>query len=153
MHGYIIHLTSYDDHVTAACDELDIKIHADTREHAMANITAYIDSEVTQRIKEGKDIPRSEYKDGEYTYLYDIDKILKDQSTEMVRRSISLPMWLDNRIKNSGLDSSKIFREAILKELVPEDRGITTIKDLEENIDEELLKSYVMKYLSANLFK
>ena len=70
----------------------------------------------------------------------------------VVKRTISLPEWLDNRIRRSGIDSSKLFREAALKELAtkgyPE---ITTVEELKKRVPKRVLKKYITETLTELL--
>ena len=62
--------------------------------------------------------PASDIQDGDIVYApTDIELAYKKMFGTAVRRNVALPSWMDDEIRNKGLDASKIFQNAIAKAL------------------------------------
>ena len=149
MERYLFKLEFCDDHVTANCDAFDLTVDADTADNAVEQLRRLVQKTGAELIKQKQEFPQSDQIDqnvGVVLVEVDINRYYRETSTEVVRRTVSLPMYLDEQIRNSGLDSSKIFRDAIQKELQNSEQ-ITSLEELEARVNPELLRKAAAKYL------
>ena len=100
----------------------------------------------------GESLPdEPSFSEGTYVVDCDIMQAFKNSSTELVRRTISLPKWMDILIRNSEIDSSGVFRDAVMKKLKPSTDDILSLADLKSRVDESILKAYVREVLADSL--
>lgn len=141
--------------------DFDIAIDADTLENVINAAKNQIEQEGVLRLKNGEPIPESNVDDDgmaklEASAIYvqtDIEKKFRDSATESVRKNISMPSWMDIQLRYYGVDASKMFQEAAQAFLDSKEKKevvcqtISTVDELIENVDAEILNQYVMKRL------
>ncbi len=135
---------------SASCDAFNVPaICAPKPAVAVRMLKEAIESEGSNILKCGDKLPEEFSMDeGKYIVDCDIMEKFKNTSSEMVRRTVSLPKWMDVMIRNSEVDSSSVFREAIMEKIAPKDDKIESVDELKSRVDENILKEYVRSCLS-----
>lgn len=145
-------------------EDFDIAIDADTLENVINAAKNQIEQKGVLLLKNGEQIPNSNMiqddtlsKPG-VSVIYiqtDIEKKFRDSATESVRKNISMPAWMDIKLRYYGVDASKLFQEAATdfiknkedKENNNAYKKISNVNELIENVDRKILYEYVMMKL------
>lgn len=159
MELYAVTVRETDHGYLAIQSDFDMAIDADTLDNAIIAMKNQIEQEGSLRMKNNEEIPKPtilEKSEGNIIYVQtDIEKRFKDSATESVRKNISMPAWMDIRLRYYSVDASKLFQDAAISYLDhvenKEYKRITTIDELEKNVDESLLKEYAKKYVKEIL--
>lgn len=120
---------------------------------AIAKLKEMLETECARMQQIGEQIPESDetaferLADGKCMIELDTLKILKEENSEIVRRTISLPKWMDILIRNSEIDSSSVFREAVRAKLADDSPPIFTVEQLKQKTDPAVLKAYAVEIL------
>ena len=70
------------------------------------------------------------------------------RTSETVRRNISMPAWMDLRLRANNIDASRLFQDAAVRKLEELERtssyyqGITNVLELENICSDEVLDAY-----------
>lgn len=163
MQVYNLLVTKTDYGYLATQKEFDFAIDADTLEHAITAAKRLIEQEGVLKMKAGEHLPVSDFDEETHTsgekYVFvqvDIDKAFRESATESVRKNISLPAWMDIRLRYYDVDASRLFQDAALAFLetkeseqgyTPIVKKITSVDELVENVDKKVLDAYVMQKL------
>lgn len=153
-HGYL-----------AVQPEFDLAIDADTIENAVCAMKNQIEQNGVIKLKNGEALPEgidSQIAKGEYVIYIttDIENKFKESARESVRKNISMPSWMDIQLRRYGVDASKLFQDAAVSYLEKQEsrryepreyKPITTLDELENNVDKELLQQYTKEYVKKIL--
>lgn len=152
-HGYL-----------AEQEDFDIAIDADTLENVINAAKNQIEQKGVLLLKNGEQIPNSNIIQDDMSpkpgisviYIQtDIEKKFRDSATESVRKNISMPAWMDIKLRYYGVDASKLFQDAVTdfiknkedKENNNAYKKISNVNELIENVDRKILYEYVMMKL------
>ena len=145
-------------------EDFDIAIDADTLENVINAAKNQIEQKGVLLLKNGEQIPNSNIiqddtlsKSG-VSVIYiqtDIEKKFRDSATESVRKNISMPAWMDVKLKYYGVDASKLFQDAetdFIKDKEDKENNntykkISNVDELIENVDRKILYEYIMMKL------
>ena len=135
----------------ASCDSFDLpSVSASTALGAVSALRKSIERKGSDMLMAGESLPDEfVFEEGTYVLECDLMGTFKNSASDMVRRTVSLPKWLDVLIRNSEIDSSGVFREAVMKKLSPSDGSISTLDELKEKVDSNLLKAYVKDFIGS----
>lgn len=146
-HGWTLTSTAFNLTVDAGLDELDGAIGA---------LKALMADSIQSKLDAGEPLPMDDALDegrakGTALALYmetDFANRFVARTSETVRRNISMPAWMDLRLRRNGIDASKLFQEAAaakLKELELINgsvRKITNVEELEDACSKRVLDMY-----------
>lgn len=101
----------------AESKDFEIGCTATSVDKAVALLNGEIIKEAIRLIKSGKPIPESSSIEDDGIYLtVDFDRALRESfKTETSRRNITLPTWMDYKLRLYGIDASRLFQEAAEK--------------------------------------
>lgn len=143
MERYLFRMEQRDDQGwTVLCPAFDITVDADDPEDAVRACRRLVEAAGRQRLLDGLPLPDglqgiAEMPHGgqwlmcEFSLLDDY----KQENARPVRRTVSLPEWLDKMIRCRGLDASRLFQDAAiekLKEMDLERSGVRKVTDWRE---------------------
>jgi len=140
-------------YVSARCEEYDLSLDAADITDVIDGLKQMLDEIGVKMVKNRQEIKSSPETDKDMTVFIetDFEREYKCRYSNVVRRNVSLPAWLDEDIRNYKLDASKIFQAAIEKEL--EDRKrIKNTEELRENVDSKILEDFLREEM-AKRFK
>lgn len=102
---------------SAELKEFDIGCTADTIDKAVSTLYGEVLKKGVMIIKSGKSIPESSEVEENSLYItVDFERALRESfSTETSRRNITLPTWMDYKLRLYGVDASRLFQEAAEK--------------------------------------
>ncbi len=143
-HIYRIKITKDGKGYIAECHALKILIEAGTPAEAVTGMEEMIRDRVADCVKKGNKIPDDDTIDidGSVYVTCDAEKAFRIKYGGAVRRSVTIPAWMDEIIRSDGLDASKMLQDAISKKA--ESRiTITNIKELKNSVDSSILDEYV----------
>lgn len=155
-HGWVLKSSAFGLTVDAGPDELDV---------AMQALKRLIDSEAQRILDAGgflpsdKNLAAEDFEDGmRVLYLEtDFENRFVAKTSETVRRNISMPAWMDLRLRKNGVDASKLFQDAATKKLEELDqvRGgtgyIADVDELMKKCPEKVLDEYFRERLMQKL--
>ena len=150
MYLYVIQIDEKEDHCRAYNEAFDITVDAPNVIKAVELIRERIINEGVLREMEGRDLPKQkvEFKEGTVIVEVDFNKSTRKLATASVKRTISLPEWMDIEIRNNRIDASKLFQEAFLEKYDTNyECDIESVEDLKAKVDPDILKAYVKAYL------
>lgn len=147
-HGYALYSPAFGITVDAGEDELDKAVKA------MRGLMA---EEAEKRLAAGELLPADDELgdvDGPVFYMQtDFEGQFVARTNETVRRNISMPAWMDLRLRRHNVDASRLFQDAAaakLKELEQEGAGARQIRDeqdLEDMCPREILEKWFRRRL------
>ena len=131
--------------------DFDIEIDAETIEQSLTGIKRQLLHQGIMLLKAGEELPPTNFRyETETTSCYidvDIYQEFQNSATELVRRNITMPTWMDIRLRHYNVNASNLFQAAATKFLEEKDnvkyRPIETLEDLKNNISSSLLDDYV----------
>ena len=132
-------------HYTAYFSPYNITIDADTKTDAIRTIKDCIIKESVKR----KNFDIEELQDTtpdttEIITEIDIEKAFRLTHSNIVRRNISLPEWLDIKLRDLDTDASKLFQDAAKEYIAQHENKISSVNDLVKYVSKEVLDSYVL---------
>ena len=139
----------------ADADQFDVHVSAGTAAMALSSARKTIERDITRILQQDDKLPDEAFvESGTFVLDMDIPSILEASSNEIVRRTVSLPKWMDIMIRNSRVDSSAMFKQAVMEKLQSDNLEkadtITTVEELKKRVSPDVLKSYVMESLFGN---
>ncbi len=145
MKRYIaVNIKHCEGYVSARCDEYDLFLDAADITDAVDGLKQMLDEIGVKMVKNRQEIKYEPDTENDMIIFIetDFEKEYKCRYSNVVRRNVSLPAWLDEDIRNYRLDASKIFQAAVEKEL--EDRKrIKNTEELRKNIDSKILEDFL----------
>ena len=155
MYSVIVDVADKGTHKEMKCDAFDVSISVPDVKTGIPLIKGMIEQAGVRMKREGKDLPKEMASADQVTgnvicMVLDFDKLLREKVTTSVRRTITLPEWMDLEVREKHIDASKLFREAFIEKYGDIDEvKITTVDELEQRVDHNLLREYVNKYVKA----
>lgn len=145
-HGWTLCSPAFGVTVDAGEDELDRAVQA---------LRALIADEAQKRLDRGDFLPQDDAVDAESLnggmalYLEtDFGNRFAARTSETVRRNISMPAWMDLRLRRNGVDASRLFQEAAAARLSDLERAgcgarkVSDVQDLLELCPGDVLDDY-----------
>ena len=158
MYNVLVTVKEFDDHIELASKEFDVDVSVKDLKSGLPVIKGMIERAGMRMKREGKELPEefdgiSGKLFGNVCIAVDFDSLMREKVTTTVRRTITLPEWVDLEVREKKIDASKLFREAFIEKYgeTPEDVKILTVEELESRVDKKILKEYVGKYVKAAL--
>lgn len=156
MERYKIIISETDHGLQASCPAFGIAVDAfsDQMDPAVDALCRLMEREAMDRLERGDFLPADEpieTKPG-MAVLY-VRTDYQDtfvRKSETVRRNVSIPSWIDVRLRRNNVDASRLFQDAALAKLTELEttgkglRKISTISDLKDACVPEVLDKYVM---------
>ena len=154
MYLYVVTLKKEPDHIRAYNEAFDITVDAPDVPKAIELVKKQIINEGVIREMEDRPIPRQEnlndLKDNSVIIEVDFGANARRMATGTVKRTITVPEWMDMEIRRKKIDASGLFREAYLQKYDnTDDTTILSVEDLETKVDPRILKGYVKKFLNT----
>ena len=112
---------------------------------AIAKLKEAIESEGALVLAKGETIIKEELPEGKYILGCDFMNEFKKNNSEVVRRAVSLPKWMDIMVRKSGVDSSSLFRDAFMNKIEPKGETPLTVEDIKDCI-EKAVKEYMSEH-------
>lgn len=146
-HGWTLYSPAFGIKVDAGLEELD---------GAMRALKALIADEAQAKLDKGDFLPAddtldtSDVEDGCIVMYMETDfkNRFIARTSETVRRNISMPAWMDLRLRRNGIDASRLFQDAAIAKLDELERTglglrkIRHVQDLEEMCTKDVLDVY-----------
>lgn len=144
-YGWILTSPAFGIAVDACPKDLDNAVHA---------LRTQIAEEAQKRLGQGDFLPADDAldtpDDGSVIFYMETDfgNRFIAHSSETVRRNISMPAWMDMRLRRNNIDASRLFQEAAaakLKELEQvgtNTPNITSVQELKDRCPERVLDMY-----------
>lgn len=146
-HGWTLRSPAFGIVVDAGEDELDRAVQA---------LRALMADEAQKRLDRGDFLPQDDAVNAEVMknggmalYLEtDFGSRFVARTSETVRRNISMPAWMDLRLRRNGVDASRLFQEAAAAHLSDLERAgcgsrrVTDVQDLLELCPGDVLDNY-----------
>lgn len=151
---YIVHFIKNDNHgVVAKNKAFDIRITAPDIPKALIIMENKIMTEGVLRIREGGQIPAPEEipsQFGSFAIIdVDFNQMLKKEAKLTVRRTITLPEWMDLEIKNRDINASKLFYDAFMERYADDgQRPIESLGELKRRVDPKILEDFAKEYVT-----
>lgn len=143
---------------TAYNPDFDMAVDADCVNNAILGLSKSIEETGVAMLKNGENLPKAIDIAITPTQVVayittDIETKFKTLESGSVRKNISLPTWMDIRLKTNGIDASALFQEAANKKLEELSNAkpftqLDSIEALTKYVDDELLKKFAKYYLS-----
>ena len=151
-HGWMLSCPAFGITVDSGPEEFDKAIQA---------LKVMIADEARQRLFKGEFLPQDTKLDTtcdeKKIIIYmetDFSNRFIAETSETVRRNISMPAWMDLRLRKNGIDASRLFQDAAIKKLNELERTgtgicqITDVNELENICSEEVLNAYFKKRIN-----
>lgn len=109
-----------DDFFVAESETFQISCSADNLTDAVNSLNGELAKEIILLMRKGKPIPKSceVSLDGGIYMQVDADRLFRESfKSTMVRRQVSLPAWMDYKLRLYGTDVSKLLQKAARKEI------------------------------------
>lgn len=102
---------------TAESKEFEIGCTADSLDRAMSLLYGEIINNGVLLLRSGKEIPESsKVEEGNLYITVDFDRALRESfKSETSRRNVTLPTWMDYKLRLYGIDASRLFQDAAEK--------------------------------------
>ena len=136
-------------------------IGVDELDGAVDALKALVEREAMVRLDRGDFLPASEaLEPGSDRVVMYVDTDFQNQfvaKSETVRRNVSVPSWIDVRLRRNNIDASRLFQDAALAklaELEATGRGLRRISDLsmlQDACTEEVLDEYFRRRMERVL--
>lgn len=140
--------------------DFGVAIDAGTLEKAISAAKNQIEQEGVIKLRTGERLPETKIDEDFFApevsvilVEVDIEKKFRDSASESVRKNISMPAWMDIKLRYHGVDASKLFQDAAMAYLEKKEKNkaehkeITSVDELVQNVSKEVLDQYVMKRL------
>lgn len=135
-------------HYTAYFSPYDIIIDADTELNAIYGIKECITEEAVKRQDFDITLLKDTTENTSPAYIeIDIESEFKKRHSTTIRKNISLPEWLDMRLRKLDADPSKLFQIAAKEFIDKETNKITNLDDLTKYVSKDILDAYVLSRL------
>lgn len=151
MERYVIRTMQFEKGWTAVCPALSVTVDAATRESAIRGCIRVCEETGREILQKGLPLPAEDFSDEENGGLivrFSMTEDYKKQYAKPVRRTVSLPEWLDRQLRAADVDPSALFQEAAvakLRELSFSPYGtrkIENVNDLEDACAPGVLDAY-----------
>lgn len=109
-----------DDFFVAESEAFQISCSANNLTDAVNALNGELTKEIVLLMRKGKPIPSSckISPDGGIYMQVDADRLFRESfKSIMTRRQVSLPTWIDYKLRLYGVDVSKLLQKAALKEI------------------------------------
>jgi len=133
--------------------DFDMAVDADNVDNAVAGLKRLIEEAGILMLKSGERIPSPVALNIQpnQTAVYfstDIDSKFKASASSSVRKNISLPSWMDIKLRTNNIDASALFQEAANAKFKEIDDtqpfvNINSLEALKSAVSEDVLKQYV----------
>ena len=135
-----------DDLYVATSDDFHESVSASTPASAIRTIKKSIERDIARILQQDEKLPdEAVIEDGTFILDIDVAGALEAASNEIVRRTVSLPKWMDIMIRNSRMDSSAVFKQAVMNKITADSDQISSVSELKEKVSADILKSYMME--------
>ena len=143
------------------CPAFDITLDAgpDELDGAVTAMKALMEKEATDRLERGDFLPACEDLDADFdgSVIYVETDFMNSfvKKSEAVRRNVSIPGWIDLRLRRNNIDASRLFQDAALAklaELESTGRGLKKISDLGD-LEDACTQGALDAYFEARLKK
>lgn len=146
MERYVFRIRQRDDGGwTASCSAFNIAVDADAAEDAVRALKGLVEDAGRRTLLEGSPLPAGHTElEGDFSVPsgerlliceFAMSEAYAAGKGKPVRRSVSLPEWLDNAIRSRGIDASRLFQDAAIrkiKEMDMERSGVRKVSDWRE---------------------
>ncbi len=152
--NYLIHLKKSEDgrFYEASCNTFPglPTIESCNAEDAITGLVELMTKEGAEMMLRGDTPPKETGYEDEMDILVSLDfeKVLHSEHNKIVRRTVSLPEWMDIMIRNSEIDSSSVFREAIRGKLLNNDPK-ESLRQLRFDVLESKMHEIADHYIDA----
>lgn len=121
MYIYEVKLRQEDGFFTAESEAFQISCSADDPTDAVNSLNGELAKEIILLMRKGKPVPPSceiSLGGGGIYMQVDADRLFRESfKSTMVRRQVSLPAWMDYKLRLYGTDVSKLLQKAAQKEI------------------------------------
>lgn len=151
-HVYKVAVKQNENSVSGHFSPYDITIHADNVDNVLKLLRDVMITEGVSRRdfkpESRDDTTEFENADVTHAYLYiDMDHEFRIRNTASVRKNITLPEWMDIKLRELDVDASKLFQEAALGRILAEERAsmllINSVEDLKKIIPQNILDEFI----------
>ena len=144
-HGWVLTSPAFRIVVDAGPEDLDSAVHA---------LRTLMADEAQKRLNRGDFLPVDDTldtpKDGSVILYMETDfgNRFIAHTSETVRRNISMPAWMDLRLRRHNIDASRLFQEAAMTKLKELEQvnsntpNITSVQELIDRCPERVLDEY-----------
>ena len=122
MERYLVYLKEYDDgHWRAECPALSVSCDAPDSANALYGCRRMIQETGRELLLAGNRLPKEEHIVIQGTtpimLEFDMESEYETNASAPVRRTVSLPEWLDKRLRAANIDASRLFQDAAVERL------------------------------------
>ena len=148
-------LTNCGTHVSVESAAFGITINAPDAMKAVSALKSKLESEAVLILRNGGTLPEErfpeELPDRSCVIEIDPETALKRSATQTVKRTISIPEWMDVKIKEEKINASQFFQSKFddaYGNTKPDMPEITDLESLKKLVPEHILKEYLKESLS-----